>query len=125
GVGARGPLAPRRLDGAPGRRPGRGWRAVSHGPPRASDPAAAALGTCFRFVRGEPPSVTPLHLAEPLPLVVAFGDRPRSTGAAVGGLRTRWEADRLHHEALFDAVAAVVERGAQAMMAGDLAALGR
>src|SRR5262249_58616790 len=92
---------------------------------RAGVPAAAALGACFRFVRGEPPSVTPLHLAEPLPLVVAFGDRPRCTGVAVGGLRARWEADRPRYEALFDAVAAVVERGALAMMAGDLAALGR
>src|SRR5262249_7111249 len=118
-------LAPTRLDRSTELDAGRRLEAVFHGTPSGIDPAAAALGTCFRFVRGEPPSVTPLHLTQPLPLVVAFGDRPRSTGAAVGGLRTRWEADRLHHEALFDAVAAVVERGAQAMMAGDLAALGR
>jgi mevalonate kinase len=43
----------------------------------------------------------------------------------VGGLRARWEADRQRYEALFDAVAAVVERGQRAMVAGDLAALGR
>ena len=118
-------LAPTRLDRSTELDAGRRLEAVFHGTPSGIDPAAAALGTCFRFVRGEPPAVTPLHLAEPLPLVVAFGDRSRSTGAAVGGLRARWEADRPRHETLFDAVAAVVERGAQAMVAGDLAALGR
>jgi len=104
---------------------GRRLEAVFHGTSSGIDPAAAALGTCFRFVRGEPPSVTPLELARPLALVIAYGERPRSTGAAVEGLRARWEADRARHEALFDAVASTVERGETAARAGDLAALGR
>jgi mevalonate kinase len=104
---------------------GRRLEAVFHGTPSGIDPAAAALGTCFRFVRGEPPVVTPLPLPAPLPLVVAFGSRPRRTAAAVGGLRERWQADRARHEALFDEVAAVVERGARAATSGDLPALGR
>ena len=104
---------------------GRRLEATFHGTPSGIDPAAAALGRCFRFVRGDPPSVAPLRLAVPLPLVIAFGDRPRSTGAAVGGLRERRDADPARHEALFDAVAAVVERGAAALEAGDLGALGR
>src|SRR6185295_14320499 len=105
---------------------GRRLEAVFHGTPSGIDPAAAALGsTCFRFVRGEPPRVTPLRAARPLPLVVAFGDRPRSTGAAVGGLRARWQVDRARHEQLFDAVAAVVDEGVAACTAGDLPGLGR
>ena len=104
---------------------GRRLEAVFHGTPSGIDPAAAALGTCFRFVRGEPPSVTPLQPAVALPIVIAFGDRPRSTGAAVGGLRARWEADRKRYDALFDSVAEVVERGAAAATVGDLVALGR
>jgi len=103
---------------------GRRLEAVFHGTPSGIDPAAAALGGCFRFVRGEPPVVTPLALARPLPLVVAFGEAARSTGAAVAGLRARWEADRAAYDALFDQVAAVVERGAAAAAAGDLEALG-
>ena len=47
------------------------------------------------------------------------------TGAAVGGLRARWEADRTTYERLFDGVAAVVEAGARAAEAGDVTALGR
>jgi mevalonate kinase len=104
---------------------GRRLEATFHGTPSGIDPAAAALGRCFRFVRGDPPVVTPLRVAAPLPLVIAFGDRPRSTGAAVGGLRARWEADRARYDAWFDAVAAVVERGVAAIEGGDLAALGR
>lgn len=104
---------------------GRRLEAIFHGTPSGIDPAAAALGTCFRFVRGDPPVVTPLAVARPLPLVVAFPGEARSTGAAVGGVRARWEAERARYEALFDDVAAVVERGAAAAAAGDLAALGR
>ena len=98
---------------------------IFHGHPSGIDPVAAALGGCFRFVRGAPPTITPLRLAVPLPLVIAFGARPRSTGAAVMGLRARWEAERPRYEALFDAVAATVEDGTRAAEAGDLAALGR
>jgi mevalonate kinase len=104
---------------------GRRLEAVFHGTSSGIDPAAAALGTCFRFVRGEPPTVTPLELTTPLPLVIAYGTHARSTGAAVSGLRARWEADRARHEAIFDAVANTVERGETAARAGDLAALGR
>lgn len=103
---------------------GRRLEAVFHGTPSGIDPAAAALGRCFGFVRGEPPTVTPLASPVPLPLVVAFGAQPRDTGAAVGGLRARWEADRATYEALFDAVAAVVARGAESLLRGDLAGLG-
>jgi mevalonate kinase len=98
-----------------------------HGHPSGIDPAAAALGGsgCLRFVAGEPPAVTPVGVATPVPLVVGLGTRPRSTGAAVTGLRARWVADRDRHERLFDEVAAAVEAGARALATGDLPALGR
>jgi len=104
---------------------GRELEAVFHGTPSGIDPAAAALGRCFTFVRGEPPVVTPLRPAAPLPLVIGLSGRPRSTGTAVLALRARWEADRARHEALFDRIGTVVEAGARALAAGDLAALGR
>ena len=103
---------------------GRELEAIFHGHPSGIDPAAAALGTCFRFVRGEPPTVRPLRPRRPLPVVVALSERPRSTGAAVGGLRARWEADRERHERLFDEIATVVDAGARAIEAGDLVDLG-
>jgi mevalonate kinase len=106
---------------------GRRLEGIFHGHSSGIDPAAAARpgAGLFRFVRGEPPTITAVRTAGPLALVVALGGRPRSTGAAVTGLRARWDADRARHEALFDAVAAVVDEGARAAGAGDLAALGR
>jgi mevalonate kinase len=103
---------------------GRMLEGVFHGTPSGVDPAAAALGTCLRFVRGEPPTVTPIAPGRPLRLVVAYGDRPRSTGAAVGALRERWQADRARYERLFDEVARVVDDGVAALTAGDVEALG-
>ena len=105
---------------------GRHLEAIFHGHPSGIDPAAAALGPgCFRFVRGDPPTIMPLRLARALPLVVAMSTRPRSTGAAVTALRTRWEADPTRHERLFDEVASIVEEGVHVAERGDLEALGR
>ena len=103
---------------------GRRLEAIFHGHSSGIDPAAAALGGCFRFVRGEPPAITSLRLARPLPLVIALG-APRSTGTAVVGLRARWEAAPERYEPLFDDVGTVVDCGARAAAAGDLSALGR
>jgi mevalonate kinase len=102
---------------------GRRLEALFHGTPSGVDPAAAALGTCLRFVRGEPPAVTVVRPGAALRLVVAWGATPRSTGAAVGGLRARWEAESARHEALFDRVGAVVEDGVRALERGDTDAL--
>jgi mevalonate kinase len=104
---------------------GRALEGVFHGTPSGIDPAAAALGRCVRFVAGDPPVVEPLAVGAPVPLVVAFDDAPRSTGAAVAALRARRAAAPARHEALFDEVAAVVGTGVAALAAGDLAGLGR
>src|SRR5207249_9152139 len=104
---------------------GRHLEAIFHGHPSGIDPAAAALGPgCFRFVRGDPPTIMPLRLARALPLVVAMSTRPRSTGAAVTGLRARWAADPTRYERVFDEVASVVEEGIYAAERGDLEGLG-
>ena len=102
----------------------RGLEGIFHGTPSGIDPAASALGSTFRFVRGDPPSIEPIALGAPVTLVLALDAAPRSTGSAVGGLRARWQADRPRYERLFDAVAEVVEAGAAALRRGDLAALG-
>ena len=117
--------AGRSLDVATTFAQGRALERIFHGTPSGVDPAAAALGTCIRFVRGEPPTVTPVRVGRALRIVVAWGDDARSTGAAVGGLRERWEADRATYERHFDEVAYVVEDGIAAVGRGDVEALGR
>ena len=111
---------------APGEelRLGRMLEGIFHGTPSGIDPAAAALGSTFRFVRGDPPLVEPIALGAPVPLVIALGAAARSTGTAVGGLRERWQAEGKRYETLFDDVAAAVDAGVRALRAGDLVALG-
>jgi len=104
---------------------GRRLEAIFHGNPSGIDPAAAVLGGCFRFTRGEPPMVTPLRVPRPLPLVVAHTGRGRSTGAVVAGLRERWDRDRAAYERRFDEVAGLVAEGAAAVESGDVVGLGR
>jgi mevalonate kinase len=103
---------------------GRTLEGIFHGTPSGIDPAAAALGTTFRFVRGDPPVVEPIRLGAAVPLVIAFGGPARSTGAAVGALRARWQADPTRYDALFNEIAGVVASGVRALRAGDLAGLG-
>ena len=104
---------------------GRRLEAIFHGNPSGIDPAAAVLGGCFRFTRGEPPMVTPLRMPRPLPLVVAYTGRGRSTGSVVAALRARWESDRAAYERRFDEVAGLVAEGAAAVESGDVVGLGR
>jgi len=98
--------------------------AIFHGHPSGIDPAAAALGTCLRFVRGEPPAITAVRPSAPLRLTIAFHERPRRTSSLVTALRQRWEADRARHERLFDEIGALVDAGARAVADGDIRTLG-
>jgi mevalonate kinase len=103
---------------------GRELEAIFHGTPSGIDPAAAALGRCLRFVRGEPPSITPLSPGGAIDLVVVYGAGRRSTGAVVGGLRERWVEDRARHERLFDQIGDIVATGITAIERGDARGLG-
>jgi len=96
---------------------------IFHGRSSGIDPAAAALGGCFRFQRGEPAVVTPLRAAVPLPLVLAWSGA-RRTQTTVAALRERWAADAARYDAIFDRIAAIVGEGVRAIVDGDLAALG-
>lgn len=103
---------------------GRRLEARFHGTPSGIDPAAAALGGCLRFVRGDPPQIAPITPGAPLPLVLAFGEASRRTATAVAGVRERWQRDRSACEALFERIGEVVTRGVLALRRGDLPALG-
>lgn len=102
---------------------GRELEGIFHGRSSGIDPAAAALGGCFAFLRGEPPVVSPVRSPIPLPLVLAWSGG-RRTQATVGGLRERWTADPQPYEAIFDRIGEIVGEGERAVCAGDLAALG-
>jgi len=104
---------------------GRRLEGIFHRCPSGLAPAAAALGSCFRFVRGEPPSITRLRAARPLPMVLALPAGSPGVSPTADALRARWDRERARYERLFDDVAVVVEEGARTAELGDLDGLGR
>ncbi len=96
---------------------------LHHGTPSGIDNTVIAFGKPLYFVRGERDEV--FWLGRPFWLVIGDTGVPSSTREAVAGVRQRWEADRATYEAHFDAISALVERGRQAMAAGNLVELGR
>lgn len=90
---------------------------VFHGNPSGIDNTVCAHGGLISFSRDR--GFRPLACARPLPLVIAIGRAARETRRVVGALRERWQADRVRYEAVFDEIAALVERGEAALAAGD------
>jgi hydroxymethylglutaryl-CoA reductase len=114
----------RRLEGDVEFALGQRLESIFHSCPSGVDPAAAVVGSCFRFVRGQPPSVTRVRTRRPLPIVLALGGGSRATTATADYLRACWHGDRVRYERLFDEVGAVVEEGVRAAELGDLGRLG-
>ncbi len=95
---------------------------IYHGTPSGIDNTVIAYGTPIWFVRGQPAEA----FVPPVPFTLAIADSGiRSpTKETVGDVRRGWEAQPARYEALFDAIAAVVQAGRKAIAAGDLALLG-
>jgi mevalonate kinase len=96
---------------------------IYHGTPSGIDNTVIAFGTPIWFVRGQPPE----PFLPPLPFTLAIADSGiRSpTKETVGDVRRGWEQDSEHYERIFDAIAAAVQAGRQAIAGGDFGRLGR
>jgi mevalonate kinase len=117
--------AGRSLDVATTLAQGRALERIFHGTPSGVDPAAAALGTCIRFVRGEPPAVTPVRVGRTRPHRDRLGRRRaqhrrrRSADCASGGKPTARRTSGISTTSR-----ASVEDGVAAVERGDVEALG-
>jgi len=99
------------------------WERVFHGNPSGIDTAAAAVGGCFRFTRGEGPR--PLVPARDLVLCVGLTGVSTSTREMVEGVaRLRVRKPDLVDRAV-NGITALVENAALAIEAGDLSAVGK
>ncbi|HEY65958.1 MAG TPA: mevalonate kinase [Caldilineae bacterium] len=95
---------------------------LHHGSPSGVDNTVVSYAAPVYFIRGQPPQL--LRIARPFWLVIADTGVPSSTREAVMAVRRAWEADRVRFEALFDRIAAIVERARAAIEGGDVDALG-
>jgi mevalonate kinase len=99
------------------------WENVFHGNASGVDTAAAELGGCLSFRRGE--GARRLRLAEPVDLIVALVEPGASTRHMVERVAEQRRADPEGCGALLGQIGELVKLAESALEAGDLAALGR
>jgi mevalonate kinase len=95
---------------------------LHHGTPSGVDNTVIAYEQPVYFVRGRLPA--PLAIGAPFTLAIADSGIPSPTRLAVGDVRRAWQAGPAPFEALFDAVARVVESARSAIVEGRPAQLG-
>jgi len=95
---------------------------LHHGTPSGIDNTVIVYERPVYFRRGQP--IEYITVAEPLHLVIAVSGQPSPTAVAVAKVRERWQADRGAVEALFDAIARLVEEARRALEGNTTASLG-
>lgn len=93
-----------------------------HGTPSGIDNTVIAYAQPIWFVRGQ--GFERLTVAEPFTVVIGDSGVSSPTGAVVGDLRARWQADPQPYERLFDAVGAVASQARVLIEQGPSAGLG-
>ena len=64
------------------------------------------------------------NIGAPFTLVIADTGHPSSTANAVGGVHSRWEAERSRYEKIFDTIGQITDQARTAIERGDVDALG-
>ena len=95
---------------------------IFHGTPSGIDNTVVAFEKPVYFVKGERMDI--FWVGRPFTLIVADTGVPSRTRDTVADVRQHWLVDRPRYEALFDAVGGVVDRARQAIIVGDVEALG-
>lgn len=98
---------------------------VAHATPSGVDNALAARRVPLVFRRGEPPHMTPLHLACPLELVIGLSDGHSSTATMVRRVRAAREQHPALYDDLFARIDSLSQQGQAALESGDLQHLGK
>ncbi|HET8550970.1 MAG TPA: hydroxymethylglutaryl-CoA reductase, degradative [Gammaproteobacteria bacterium] len=97
---------------------------VAHGTPSGIDNTVATYGRTLLYRRGEPPLIKPLHLKEPLPLVIGLSGVESLTAKMVARVRRAWERNKTLYERIFDDIDALTLQGIEAIENHDLEQLG-
>ena len=98
---------------------------LAHGTPSGVDNTLATYATPVLFRRGDALESRPIALGAPLPIVIACSKTRGLTFAQVEGVRARRAESDGRYERIFDEIDGLALAGAEALAAGDYAALGR
>jgi mevalonate kinase len=99
------------------------WEQVFHGNPSGIDNTVAALGGIVSFRRSA--QLETVRPRRPLPMVVAYSGESSSTKVTVASVARQRERRPAEIDALFEAIASIVDNGRLAIEAGDLRGLGK
>jgi hydroxymethylglutaryl-CoA reductase len=97
---------------------------IAHGTPSGVDNTVATFGQAMLFRRGEPPLIKPLHLEQPLPLVIGLSGTEGLTAKMVARVREAWQRNHVLYERIFDEIDALTLHAVEALAAHDLQQLG-
>ncbi|NJN16526.1 MAG: mevalonate kinase [Oscillochloris sp.] len=95
-----------------------------HGTPSGIDNTVIAYEQAIWYLRGDPPTIAPLRVGEPLQLVIGDTGIRSATRLPVAAVRERWQADQPTFERFFDLIADLVVRARAALAAGEAIVLG-
>ncbi len=98
---------------------------LAHGNPSGVDNTLATYARPMLFCNGSSFRSEELELAQTPPIVIACSHQQGATHEQVAGVRARYEQQRTAYAAIFDQVDALSIAGAEALVAGDYAALGQ
>jgi len=95
---------------------------LHHANPSGIDNTVVVYAQPVWFVRGQPPQR--FDIARPFHLVIADTGVASSTAAVVSDVRRAWESDKLAYEEIFDAIGEIAADARQAIVSGEVDALG-
>lgn len=93
-----------------------------HGTPSGIDNNVIAYAQPIYFVRGQP--LQPLRAGQPFTIVIGNTGVASPTGAVVGDVRRRWQAEPDHYELLFNQIGEIAAQARVAIETGAIPALG-
>jgi mevalonate kinase len=95
---------------------------IHHGTPSGIDNAVVTYARPVYFVKGKP--IDTLKVGRSFTLVIGDTGIASPTSAAVGAVRTAWQADKPQYEAYFDSLGAMAQSARQAIESGGMELLG-
>lgn len=93
-----------------------------HGTPSGIDNTVVAYEQPVYFKKNYPIEIFGVHT--PFWIAIADTGKPGLTRVAVADVRTAWQRDPAHYDALFDAIGRIVDRARRAIETGNVNALG-
>jgi mevalonate kinase len=95
---------------------------IHHGTPSGIDNHVVTYGQPLYFIRDQ--LADRFQISSPFTIVIADTGHPSPTANAVGGVRSRWQADRSRFKTIFDTIGQITDQARAAIERGEVDELG-